>query len=135
MRTYYLFFIKEEIAKQFIHHEFELFYTLQKLLKKDRNYLEYQVASYRQLCNECPKAIVAYYLERKYHVIAKNHVYRIHNDSYIIRSSYFKIITNKTIPYLFRLLNFTYSYIFVCDFENQDYFYLNFFMNGLKIKV
>ena len=109
MRTYYLFFIKEEIAKQFIHHEFELFYTLQKLLKKDRNHLEYQVASYRQLCNECPKAIVAYYLERKYHVIAKNHVYHIHND--------------------------TYSYIFVCDFENQDYFYLNFFMNDLKIKV
>ena len=123
MRTYYLFLIQGEIANTLEEKEFELYY----MLKEET--ISYRIPCYLQLCKSWPKEVLNHYFTTKYPHSKKKYDYEIAGDSYLIRSSYLKIVTSKTIPGIFRLLNYMDPYIFVCD-----YFYLKAFMNHIKIK-
>lgn len=134
MRTYYLFLIQNEVVTTLKKKEFDLYYMLKQIIKGKEEVITYRIPCYLQLCKPWPKDILNHYFEMKYPHCKKRYHYEIANDSYFIRSSYLKIITTKTIPGIFRLLNYMDPYIFVCDFENEDYFYLKAFMNHIKIK-
>lgn len=134
MRTYYLFLIQGEIANTLEEKEFELYYMLKRIIEGKEETISYRIPCYLQLCKSWPKEVLNHYFTTKYPHLKKKYDYEIAGDSYFIRSSYLKIVTSKTIPGIFRLLNYMDPYIFVCDFENGDYFYLKAFMNHIKIK-
>ena len=134
MRTYYLFIIREEVVQQLRDKEFELFYLLKRILKDQEEMIPYRIPCYLQICKPWPKEVLMHYFDTKYPSSKRNKGYVIRGQSFVIRSSYLKIETDKTIPGIFRLLNYIDPYIFLCDFENSDYFYLKQFMNHVKIK-
>ena len=134
MRSYYLFLIQDEVVTTLKKKEFDLYYMLKRIIEGKEEGITYRIPCYLQLCKPWPKDILKHYFEMKYPHCKKEYQYEIAGDSYLIRSSYLKIVTAKTIPGIFRLLNYMNPYIFVCDFENEDYFYLKAFMNHIKIK-
>lgn len=134
MRTYYLFLIRPDVAYNLKGKEFELYYLLKRILEGTEEWTPYRIPCYLQLCKSWPKDVLSHYFRMKYPHSKKKYCYEIAGDSYFIRSSYLKMITSKKVPGIFRWLNYMDPYIFVCDFENKDYFYLQVFMNHIKIK-
>lgn len=133
LRTYYLFRIREEVARELKEKEFELFYLLKKLIQK-QELPTFQISCYQQLCLPFPKKVLVHYFQEKYHLSHDKTIFHLPQETYQIRSSYLKVTTKKQIPSIFFLICHIDPNIFLCDFQNGDYFYLNDFYSQTKIK-
>ena len=133
LRTYYLFRIREEAAIELKEKEFELFYLLKKLIQK-QELPTFQISCYQQLCLPFPKKVLVHYFQEKYHPSHNKEIFHLPHETYQIRSSYLKVTTEKQIPSIFFLICHIDPHIFLCDFQNGDYFYLNDFYSQTKIK-
>lgn len=133
LRTYYLFRIREEVAQELKEKEFELFYLLKKLIQK-QELPTFQISCYQQLCLPFPKEVLVNYFQEKYHLSHDKEIFHLPHETYQIRSSYLKVTTEKQIPSIFFLICHIDPHIFLCDFQNGDYFYLNDFYSQTKIK-
>ena len=122
MREYNLFIIKKEYYDYYRKNPLFLFDTLKKLytLKEDFNY---GISLYSQLCERINTFNLKYYLNRKYHLDNERTFYidksfvELKHTRIIIRCKYDSKIINDFSNYS--------SCFFVCDFVNNDYFWLN----------
>ena len=133
MRTYYLFDIKDNILKNYKHNYDELYEILESVykLKEEDLVLGYDI--FEKIVNPMKKDIVNNYIKEKNieneNYICYNYTHII-NDFYndestkmIINNSNIKIKSNKNAPSFFYNIR-KFNNIFVCDFNNKDYFLL-----------
>lgn len=133
MRTFYLFDIKENILKNYKNNYEELYTLLESIhyLKTEDIVLGFNI--FQKIVNPMKKEIYNEYIKKnnieKENYICYNYTHTI-NDFYfnesskmIINNSHIKIKTNKNVPsFFYNIRNL--KNIFVCDFNNHDYFLL-----------
>lgn len=133
MRTFYLFDVKENILKNYRNNYEELYSLLESIhyLKTEDIILGFNI--YQRIVNPMKKEEYNDYIKKnnlgKENYIYYNYTHTI-NDFYfnestkmIINNSHIKIKTNKNVPsFFYNIRNF--KNIFVCDFNNHDYFLL-----------
>lgn len=133
MRTFYLFEIKTNILKSFKNNYEELYSLLEKIhyLKTEDIVLGYNI--FERLVNPLKKNTINRYIKdnniSNENYICFNYTHII-NDFYmnestklLINNSHMKIKSNKNIPSFFFNIR-KIPNIFVCDFDNHDYFLL-----------
>ena len=133
MRTFYLFDVKENILKNYRNNYEELYSLLESIhyLKTEDIILGFNI--YQRIVNPMKKEEYNDYIKKnnlgKENYICYNYTHTI-NDFYfneltkmIINNSHIKIKTNKNVPsFFYNIRNF--KNIFICDFNNHDYFLL-----------
>ena len=109
MRKYYLFHVKRDIYELYSKDGYMLYQTLESIYHlKDTN-LNYGISLFEQLCIPFNVRIINTFFKKKY-LKEKSHNYIFIND-------YLKEILN--------VLEFYNPRLFVCDFENHDFFWLS----------
>ncbi|MBQ2639315.1 MAG: sporulation inhibitor of replication protein SirA [Bacilli bacterium] len=134
MRVYFIFDIKVEFINLYYGNEIILYNILKQVYKLDEYELTYAYNIFNQIINKIDKTKLDRYLYIKLHqnipYSKKNNIH-IYNNLYkdevsrlLVKRSYIKIeCENKHSSFLEVLKNYNQS-LFVCDFKNQDYFFL-----------
>ena len=135
LRTFYIFKMRKEFYKLYRDNPSSLYNVLKHLyfMKKDR--FNYGFNLYNQLIERINKIELDKKVFIKYHdkmIYSKNDNDHVINNLYQdevsimnIKNAYILINTNKNYTDFFKVINeFDESY-FVCDFSNQDYFWIN----------
>lgn len=138
MRTFYLFKIKKsysEITKDAPYNLFKAIENIYYLKQEDLSYFNNFFLQIRDTFNKdyLDNNIFEYY-KNKYSYTKFNNIHMI-NDYYteeksklIINNSYLYIKSTKNVPTFLRAITKK-DNIFVCDFENKDYFWLEELLN------
>lgn len=136
MKKYYLFVIKNDYYKIYRKTPLMLYRTLENLYMLEKYNFPYGISIYQQICQPFSVKLLTNYILNKYKCYKKNKIIKI--DSFIEKTilqlgySTSVIITNKEIPEIMKLFNIYNRKIFVCEFNNKEYFWLN---NKLNKKV
>ena len=135
MRIYYVFDIKEEYTKLYTDSPSSLFnvlYQLYYLRKKD---IEYGFNMFKQLTNKIDNFKIdknifikmhnkmTYVKKGQNHII--NNIYKDEISALKVKKAYILINSNKNYTEFFNILNEESKNFFVCDFINNDYFFLS----------
>lgn len=130
MRNYYLFLIKPSVFEELKDQELEIYILLKHLFQVEEEHINYGIDLYKQTCDYFDIDILSKYLKSKFRVKEKNQIYRFNEQNQlIVKPSYLLLKTDVSMPSIFRYLQYISPYVFVCDFEHGDYFYLRKFMN------
>ena len=130
MRKYFLFDINERYYNLYFHKDRLLFRTLESLYNNEQYQKANNISLFNQLCMLINIKYLNSYFSNKINI--KNnknkHLYISKKTSEktlieIIRPCII-IYTNKNFPNLFKIFNYYSKRVFVCDFNNQDYFWL-----------
>jgi len=119
---YYLFIIKNTYLKNNDKLLYELLYKLKTINKENYNY---GISLYYNICNLFDTKTIIYYLRTKYKLKQVNNKFYLDNNNYFEVRKSCCIINNDR--YLREILCIFYIYnknIFVCDFNNNTYFWL-----------
>lgn len=128
MRKYFLFSIQKEYYDVYHKNPMVLYKTLENLYHLKKDNINFGLSLYKQICNIIDVNRLKYYFEqvcikkrdRKYLVVS--------NKEAVVFNIYYSCIVCKTVknyPKGLKILNYYDKYLFVCDFENKDYFFLN----------
>lgn len=128
MREYNLFVIKNEYLQVYHNQPLHLFEILKKLYNMNNNF-NYGVTFYEQLCNFISIDSIRYYLNSKYNLDNFNKFY-VEGTFIELRHSRIVIKSKYNIPNIIKIFNCYNRNIFVCDFKNEDYFWLNNFVRS-----
>ena len=132
MRKYYLFIIRNDFSEVYRNNQKTLFFTLDNIYKLKYSNVYYGLSIYNQLCQVFNPDVIINYLSKK----NKKYIKKYHNKFFIndvfanertcIQVNYSCIVmkTNSNMPYVMKIFNWYNCNIFVCDFENNDYFWL-----------
>lgn len=125
MRKYYIFIIRTEFYKIYKNNSLVLYKTLENLYNLNLNNFGYGLSIYNQLCLTFNTDVLNNYFSRKFNNY-KYHKHYIKNEHVIIEihRSCIVILTKYNIPKIMRYLLYYNRYLFVCDFDNKDYFWL-----------
>lgn len=127
MRKYYLFAIKSEYSELYSKNPYILYKTIENLYKLKKEDLVFGMSLYNQICNIIEVDRLRSYFD-SICKIKKNNKYliRVRDDVALFNIHYSCIICkcNKNFPNVFNVMNYYNKYLFVCDFENKDYFFL-----------
>ena len=135
MRIFYIFNIKKDvynIYKDTPSVIYNFFNQLYKSNKKDLDYANiiFQQIAYKFNKNKLDLSLyikmhnkLIYSKKGEEHII--NNLYKDEISIMNIKNSYILINTNKNYTEFFKLINDEYKECLVCDFINQDFFYLN----------
>lgn len=134
MRIFYLFEVKDDVLKKYKNNYEELFLMLGKIKNLREENLSYAYEIYDSLINLLDRdefnLFIRHFNISNENYICYNYTHTI-NDFYNdeitklkIYNSFIKINTNKNNPIFFNDLCKIRN-IFVCDFDNYDYFILN----------
>jgi len=132
MREYNLFVIKGEYLNIYKNNPGQLFELLKKLYCMNKN-LNYGITFYEQLCNYITIDTLRYYLNTKYNLDNYNKFY-IDETYIILKPSRIVLKSKYNVPNIIKVFNCYNRNIFVCDFENGDYFWLNNFVRSKVLK-
>lgn len=134
MRRYFIFRVKEEFFKLYKENPASLYHNLRRILYNDKKYIKYSFNLYNQIIRKLNKDQLDQYLYIKLHnkmfYIKKgnqhiiNNLYKDEISILEVRNSCIMIEVNKNDSMFFDFLNQYYNHYFVCDFVNQDYFWL-----------
>lgn len=130
MRKYYLFIIKNDYYKNYKTKPHVLFSTLSNLYTLKSQNFSYGISLYNSICSTFSKNILKNYIERKYkyHYINKK-IMKIESkeESTNIQINYscVVVLTSVNLPEIFKTFHVYNKKIFVCDFYNEDYFFLS----------
>ena len=114
MREFYIFQIKEDLLALFKDNPYELFHTLETIYYNMYNFNNYIYSKYKDN-----------YFYTKYLDTHKIYdIYKKENSVLKVYNTYLKISSDVIVPTFFKDINKK-SNIFVCDFKNTDYFWLN----------
>ncbi len=141
MRTFYVFNINDNFCSLYKDSPTSLYNIMTQIHKLVPNDINYAMNIFYQVNNAIPKEKLDRKIFLKYHQdlpYKKDKDMHIYNNLYLeeestmeIKNNYIKIRSNKDFTYFFKiLLNYDLNY-FVCDFKNQDYF----FLDSLKMLV
>jgi hypothetical protein len=137
MRTFYIFKIKKEISIIMKETPYNLFKTINDLYYQDSNYLGVSFNVYKDIFDSFNKQ----YINKKIYNTFKDYKYysrdgdvhyiynkyRPENSSLKVFNGHIILKSDTIKPTL--LINYLHSNnLFVCDFKNKDYFWLNEFV-------
>ncbi len=135
MRTFYIFCMKREFVNLYRENSNSLFCILKHLYYMRKQELEYGYQLFHQLVEKIDKTKLDREIYIKYHnemVYSKNEREHIINNLYkdeisilTIKKTYIFIQTNKNYSSFFNIIGNLGDEYFVCDFLNQDYFWIN----------
>lgn len=128
MRKYYLFSIRKEYYEIYYKNPLVLYKTLENLyyLKKDN--LSFGLSVYKQICNTINISRLKVYFDDVCIEKTRNKYLVQYNKEYMIFDLHYSCIICRTIknyPFGLKIINYYDKNIFVCDFENRDYFFLD----------
>ena len=135
MRIYYIFNIKKEVYDVYINTPSVLYNFFYQLYITNKNDLDFANTVFKQVANKYNKELLDLkiyiklhnkmkYLKRKEeHII--NDLFKNEISIMKVKKGYIIINSNKNISEFFFIVNYFYKNCFVCDFVNQDYFYLS----------
>ena len=134
MRVFFIFDIKEEFKQLYQDAPRNLYRILKQIYYLDKEEVVYGTNIFYQIVRKIPKQRVDNYLFVKLHqdipyskrgnMHYYNNLHRNEVSSLSVRTSYMKITTESSISSFFSILEEYKSNYFVCDFEYQDYFFL-----------
>lgn len=135
MRIYYVFSIKDEYYELYKDYPRALYNILLEIYDMNKKEIEYGYSLFNQIAIPINKNE----LDRKvYHELKEKMRYSKNKDEHIINNLYSEevsimkiknthIVINTIQSYteFFELLNKYKSFLFACDFKNDDYFFLS----------
>lgn len=125
MRKYYVFIIRKEFYKIYKNNSLVLYKTLENLYSLNLNNFGYGLSIYNQLCLTFNTEVLNNYLLRKFNNFKHNkHFIKSEHTIIEIHKSCLVILTKYNIPKIMRYLLYYNRCLFVCDFDNKDYFWL-----------
>lgn len=129
MRKYYLFIIKREYFELFYNNSFALYQMLLNLKNLKSYDFSYGIEIFKEICAPISVKLINNYINKKInHIKINNKVIKIDSrfeETYLkINYSHVFVKTNAFMPEIMRIFNIYNKGIFVCDFENNDYFWL-----------
>jgi len=128
MRKYYLFTIKKDYYEVYKKNPLVLYKTLENLYKLKKDDLNYGITLYNQICEIIDVERLKNYFNHMKIKENGNKFLIEHNKQLTLFDFHYSCIICKTIknyPLVFNTLNYYSKYLFVCDFFNKDYFFLN----------
>ena len=134
MRTFHIFNVNNSVALLTRTDAYPLFHSFLKIKNLSNSDLSLGINLYEQIASQIDKKkytrnIYNHYKESDFYTrFQNNHTYiNKYRDekSYLkIKNAYIRIDTNRQYPEFFKYLKKNHN-LFVCDFENKDYFWLN----------
>ncbi len=134
MRIYFVFKIKDEYIELYKDSPRTLYNILNQMYYMKRNEIGYGFTLFNQMINRINKFDLDKYLyvllhtKMKYSKKGENHIlnnlYKDEVSVLRVKGTYILINSNKSYTEFFALLNNYDSKLFVCDFNNNDYFFL-----------
>lgn len=135
MRKYYIFMIKDNYYQKYQYSPYLLYKALYYLYKMNKYDLENGIYLYNKFCNIIGKNVILNYIKNKFNY--KKYSSKILKLESILEKTYIQvnysciiILTNVNNPYIFKILNIYNKKLFVCDFQNRDYFFLKEVINS-----
>lgn len=135
MRSYYIFRIKEEFVKLYSDRPSSLYEILKQIYCLNKKDLNYAFQVFSSLTEKQNKEMLDKKIYLKYHkemIYTKTKTEHIINNLYkdevsilTIKRSHLLLTTNHSYSSFFNILVEYDPCFFVCDFINQDYFFLN----------
>ncbi len=130
MKKYYLFVIKPDVYNIYHKNPSVLYEALSNLYRLEAYDFSYGISLFNQLCKPFSVKLLNSYIKEKYkYNLLKNNI--IYMKSFVektfIQIGYAStvIFTDTSYPEIFRIFNIYNRKIFVCDFLNSNYFWLN----------
>jgi len=133
MRHFYIFNIKDVFLKLIRREPDILFNTLNSIYNMNIKDINYGLYIYNNIIDPINKNYVSeniykkYLNDTRYLKFMNTHMYNNYFNKettrLIINNSFFKLDSTSINPTFFKTLN-EYKNLFVCDFENKDYFWL-----------
>lgn len=132
MRTYYLFKINESFYNLYYNKSFYLYKIFEEISKSSENDFKISYRLFNQITLPYNKSYINGILYKKYMYnenylkTLNKHVLNdeIEKTKLTIYNTYIKIKSNQNIPVFLKDFKDEIN-IFVCDFNNKDYFFLN----------
>lgn len=130
MRKYYLFMIKPEYCKLYKKEPLVLYQTLYNLYRLKEPNFTYGISLFDSICQPFAVKLLRNYVQNKYTCSMKNEkVLQVHsiNDYTLLQINHACIIikSNVNFPDILKVFHIYNKKILVCDFENDDYFWLS----------
>ena len=130
MKKYYLFVIKNEYYKIYRKAPSVLYKTLENLYMLERYDFSYGISLFNQLCQPFSVKLLNNYIKNKYKCYSINS--KILQIKSLIEKTFLQIgyssaivFTDKEYPEILKVFNTYNRKIFVCEFEQNKYFWLN----------
>lgn len=134
MRIYYIFNIKKEVYEIYKNTPSVLYNFFYQLYINKNDDLNYGSSIFKQVSSKFNSELLNLKIYLKLHNKMKylkrndehiiNNLYKNEISIMKIKKSYIIINSNSSYTDFFPILNNLCKYLFVCDFNNQDYFYL-----------
>lgn len=132
MRVYYLFKINDSFSKLYHNKTYYLYKILEQISESSKNDFIISYRLFEQLAVAFNKAevngnIYKYYFSSEYYrkTLNKHELDDgVEKTKLTVYNTYVKIRTNKNITEFFKILEKEKN-VFVCDFNNKDYFWLS----------
>lgn len=132
MRVYYLFKINDSFSKLYYSKTYYLYKTLEQISKSSRNDFIISYRLFEQMAVPFDKTKVngnlykTFSFDRTYEKVLNKHIINdgVEKTKLTVYNTYIKIKSNKNITCFFKELSKEEN-IFVCDFNNKDYFWLS----------
>lgn len=121
MYIYYIFEVKDENIKLYKEDGRILYSSLKNLYGLNQRDSDYGVSIFYQLCNSFDVERLHNYF-RKYNY--KNNCYYINNTMISVKRPCIIIKTKYKLPSIFLILSYYNENLFICNFKNDDYFWL-----------
>ena len=129
MKIYHIFAIKKEVYNAYNGNEYKLYKLLYNLYNLNKEDLTYGLTLYNQICYPINKKIIEEYLELIHKKRIGKTKYMITEDKItsilIIKPSNIIYQTNNISPNITYILNNYYKYLFICNFKEKDYNWIN----------
>ena len=135
MKVYFVFDIKDEYINLYQNNENVLYNILKQIYYLEKEDVQYGFNLFNQLINKIEKELVDRFIFLKLHQSMPyskrkdthymNNLYKNEISRLIVKKSYIKIEAEQPGSSFLKTLETYYKNYFVCDFENQDYFFLS----------
>jgi len=135
LRSYYIFSVRQEFMKLYHERPSSLYEMLKQIYTLNKCEIDYAFQVFSSLTDKIEKERIDQKLYLKYHhemIYTKTKTEHIINNLYKdevsilnIKHSYMLLTTNHSYSSFFNILLDYHDAFFVCDFKNQDYFFLN----------
>ncbi len=131
MRKYYLFIINSKYYNVYNDNPDLLYKALNILVNTSVNTYSFGFSIHNQLCETIDVDLLSHYFNERFNIKNNKYTYLIENNTLnelsivILKKSCIRVFTNSNLPSFFRVFKLYNKRIFVVDFENKDYFWLN----------
>lgn len=135
LKIFYIFNLKEEVYEVYKETPSVLYNFLNQLYYFNKDNLDYGNMLFKQVANRFNKDVLDLKLYIKLHSKMRyskkgeehiiNNLYKDEISIMKIKKSYIIINSNKDYTEFFNYISKEYPYCFVCDFLNQNYFFID----------